>query len=520
MATLMAARPRVKIAVLGDSLSGDAPLLNQNNWVERIRASLNGLGADVEVKGFAIWGHTFFRAYTQPEFGSITQVEAVIDYDPDVVLLPLGGNDVTGADGRTLAQIKTDADTVFANLRAGLPDAVLLLVRAKVMDEAHYTTATLQNKGVVPFLMTLKSSGILQDLYTSEMLDDAVSSTNKDVVDDLDELFDYIEANSDIDAAVEIDLFKIMRLGFTTTDRKHLTPPGHAMVSAYVVAALKTIPAFTALVPVIVETTYNDADALFADCLTEDPGSPTTNGYVDNTPGVDFGDAVNSNWGFSARAFNTERWFMPYKGSLSIDTLFSFNSLGATGVLYFSVNGAAPLSQVSYSVDGAAFTSAGAAAITDRRGNCFSKIFVGVLGLSTGVRTFRFKVGTEVYGPFSVTFAAEPTGIGYLAGAGGTVTQATSKATGVTLNAYTGEITMNNATLNADTSVAFTLTNNKIAVGDYVAVQHVGGGTGGAYTTIGAAAAGSATIGVRNVTPGNLSEAIVLKFLVLKAATT
>ena len=40
---------------------------------------------------------------------------------------------------------------------------------------------------------------------------------------------------------------------------------------------------------------------------------------------------------------------------------------------------------------------------------------------------------------------------------GGTVTQATNKSTGVTLNTESGQITMNNAQLDAGTEVTFTV---------------------------------------------------------------
>jgi len=100
----------------------------------------------------------------------------------------------------------------------------------------------------------------------------------------------------------------------------------------------------------------------------------------------------------------------------------------------------------------------------------------------------------------------------------GTVTQATNKSTGVTLDKLTGLITMNNASLAADTTVAFTLTSAPIRAGDLVLVQHVSGGTQAAYITTALAADGSATINVHNATPGALAEAIVLKFMVLKAA--
>lgn len=110
-------------------------------------------------------------------------------------------------------------------------------------------------------------------------------------------------------------------------------------------------------------------------------------------------------------------------------------------------------------------------------------------------------------------------GIGYGTGAGGTVTQATSKATGVTLSKVTGQITMNGAALAANTTISFVLTNTTIAATDMVLVQHISGGTVGAYVCSAAPAAGSATVYVRNVTAGSLSEAIVLQFIVIKAVT-
>lgn len=111
---------------------------------------------------------------------------------------------------------------------------------------------------------------------------------------------------------------------------------------------------------------------------------------------------------------------------------------------------------------------------------------------------------------------------GYIAGEGGAVVQGagSGKATGVTLNKRCGDITLNNAALAASTNVAFTLTNNTIAATDIVVVHHVSAGTAGAYTLTAQPAAGSATITVRNVTAGSLSEAIVLRFAVIKAANT
>jgi hypothetical protein len=107
--------------------------------------------------------------------------------------------------------------------------------------------------------------------------------------------------------------------------------------------------------------------------------------------------------------------------------------------------------------------------------------------------------------------------LGYTANAQGTVTQQTSKSTPVTLNKSAGQITMNNATLNATTSVNFTFNNSFISANDTVILTLANSGaTAGSYTAIvSALTAGAATITVRNITAGNLSEAIVLNFALI-----
>lgn len=107
-------------------------------------------------------------------------------------------------------------------------------------------------------------------------------------------------------------------------------------------------------------------------------------------------------------------------------------------------------------------------------------------------------------------------GVGYTTGAGGTQTQATNKATTVVLSKACGAITMNNATLNAGTIVSFTLTNTLIETTDVLVLNHISGGTVGSYGLNAQCGAGSATINVRNNTGGNLGEAIVIQFALVK----
>lgn len=129
------------------------------------------------------------------------------------------------------------------------------------------------------------------------------------------------------------------------------------------------------------------------------------------------------------------------------------------------------------------------------------------------------KSGDTMTGALVATgLTSNTNGVGYATGAGGTVTQLTSKSTGVTLSKPSGAITMNAAALAAATTVSFVLTNTFIAATDVVAVNIKSGGTLGAYTvTVSAVAAGSCTISLRNESAGSLSEAVVLNFAVIKA---
>lgn len=113
-----------------------------------------------------------------------------------------------------------------------------------------------------------------------------------------------------------------------------------------------------------------------------------------------------------------------------------------------------------------------------------------------------------------------PGALGFCTGAGGTVTQATSKATGVALAAQCGQIVTSAASLAAGAAVSFTLTNANIAASDVLVINHAAGGTFGAYSLQAQCGAGVATISIRNVTGGALAEALTIGFALIKGVTS
>jgi hypothetical protein len=111
--------------------------------------------------------------------------------------------------------------------------------------------------------------------------------------------------------------------------------------------------------------------------------------------------------------------------------------------------------------------------------------------------------------------------IGYGTGAGGTITQgAGAKTNAVTLNRPTGIIVTDNDALAANTAVTFNLSNSVIESTDIVVVSHISGGTLGSYNFAVAPATGNANIVIRNITAGSLSQALTLRFIVIKSADT
>lgn len=217
-------------------------------------------------------------------------------------------------------------------------------------------------------------------------------------------------------------------------------------------------------------------------------------------------------------------------GSIAIDySAAQYQFVSTTGSISLSfsnwpISGSAGIIQIAVNVTNTAHTLTLPGAVTLGT--------TGIQGYSGGVITFaatgtyQFAFSTSDGGTTVTVYdlnrplAAYTNAFGYTAGAGGTVTQGTNKSTTVVLNKPSGEITMQSTTLNAATSVSFTLTNSSIGARDLLLINQVGGGTAGAYTFGANCTTGSAVITVRNVTAGNLGEALVLRYSVIKGSIT
>lgn len=107
------------------------------------------------------------------------------------------------------------------------------------------------------------------------------------------------------------------------------------------------------------------------------------------------------------------------------------------------------------------------------------------------------------------------------AGSGGTVTQLTSRTTGVTLNKISGAITTNATSLAAGAEASFVVTNSTVAIGDVVLVTARSGQTAStSIPFVTAVANGSFTITLSNFNAATADTgAMIINFVVIKAVS-
>lgn len=149
------------------------------------------------------------------------------------------------------------------------------------------------------------------------------------------------------------------------------------------------------------------------------------------------------------------------------------------------------------------------AAMTDETGT-------GLVVFNTSPALVTPAIGVATGTSLAVTAAVTSSGtagVGYATGAGGSVTQITSRTTGVTLDKTSGAITLFSAAGSA-TAATFTVTNSTVAATDVIILNQKSG-TDLYDLMVTAVAAGSFNITFRT-TGGTTTEAPVLNFAVIK----
>ena len=387
---------KVKIVVAGASHTARQGILSPA-WPSIFADNINSSGASVEVINVAKNGWSYYNANTVAMFGTATMRDKIIALAPDILHVHLGFNDaLMRVNPRTLAQLQSDAANFYNTIRAALPNCKIFYGSEVSHDVAHDSGGTIYNKQVMPIWFQLKTSGILAGLYTSEILEDAVSSTTQTNISDWKTLTAYIKGLASVTSYYDVPLWKITRLGCLSYDNIHFTAFGTQLIAGAVRMAYKNNATMAAALPNLSNQDYdsfNDPNNLFSLTFTDTAGN-----WVEGAA-YPLRDHPTHQAG-PYRSTPCSAWHLPSKGAF----IYNKNTVSqnASDMFAWHLYNVMPNKDIQVSVDGGAFASIGLT--TDQQGK-----YLGVGSLAqyaVGNRVFRYKVENEVHGPVTVTITA------------------------------------------------------------------------------------------------------------------
>ena len=384
-----------KIAVIGDSLSTENALA-EHAWPSLLQKYINNSGGYCRVVNYSRNSFTFEEASTDPNaFDGRTARDALIQENPDLVIVAFGVVDViANEDEKSLAQLKMDASNFYGVVRDALPNAKIVHAQQVCHDRVNAVATALTNKDVIPYFMQRKTTGILADSFCEEILDDNIDATIQTNFDNGTEFYNYIDVLTDTDFLIDIDYWKIARIGLMGPDGLHPRTFGKVLQCGYVVNALtdaQVDPFFAKLRKKNYESWY-DPDDLIDQIINK---NANWDFQYFGLAGADH--AVNLNSLYKDVAPTT--WYLPYKTALSIPRLV-FDAGQPFGL---SIYNGPPNQVVVPSVDGGAFDDQDPS-LTLAINGCGSVSLVDPV--APGTYVFRYKCGREIYGPYTFTFLA------------------------------------------------------------------------------------------------------------------
>lgn len=229
---------------------------------------------------------------------------------------------------------------------------------------------------------------------------------------------------------------------------------------------------------------------------------------------VDGGDSGNARGNLTVTAeLTTVRSVLPPSTNTMLDVLSLSRGTSGTAAVGIGTS----INYITLTSTGVSKTGGRAGVVTTNVGvgtEAFDYVLHLMAGGAAAAEKFRVKSNGDAVAQGGVTSASPTAGIGYATGAGGAVTQITSRTTGVTINKVSGSITMFSAAGSA-TAATFTVTNSAVAATDTIVLNQKSG-TNLYNFMVTAVAAGSFNV-TFYTTGGVASDAPVINFSVVKA---
>lgn len=375
----------LRIAVVGDSLSTENALHN-SSWPVKFGEYLNGSGIPCRVFNYSVNGITFNRVLTETLYGELTALEALVESAPDIVYVALGFNDTTNrAEDRTVTQVSNDAEAVFNYLRTNLPNAKIVWLNIVSHDQNNASLGSLENKDVIPYFYNFRTTGNFPNTYSMEVIGDPISSFREEGYSRWAAVTPNISSLSTVDETLEVDYFKIARLGCVGWDSLHPTDMGTLFFSAYVVKGSSNSAALSEYFGNIGEKLYDtwyDPDWFFDQAMTWNGDGYTfsADGNVDHV----------RNLMCDTSRINPDVWFYPHKASIALNEVVEANGIFTIMVQNASSGrGLYPSNELNEKNDSIGTTNARGDVVASAPGP-----------LAEGTHTLYYTIGNEHYGPF------------------------------------------------------------------------------------------------------------------------
>jgi lysophospholipase L1-like esterase len=110
-------------AALGDSFTAGRDSIDAERWADLLAAGMRRVNPDLRYENFAVDGATSAEVLDE-------QVEPALALDPDFITVICGANDVLLATRPDVSGYEERIDRIFARLREGVPEAMLVTATA------------------------------------------------------------------------------------------------------------------------------------------------------------------------------------------------------------------------------------------------------------------------------------------------------------------------------------------------------------------------------------------------------
>lgn len=245
-------KPKVKVAIVGDSIT-QTSFGRPEAWPVILQRFLDMTDGQFEVHNFAVGGASFDNALNGATLykGTSSIVDAAIAWQPDVVIIALGFNDIFSF-GHDAATTILDADALIAALKDGLPITTKFeLMRQYTWDRDAGTPVFGQagpmNKNTIANFHLQLDQVIDTVTYkkrsnTAEYLDTTLWQQRTDrqsYLNDLNEhLLSVAASDPQVNSEAIMDLYRVNRMGWHV-DGLHPSAMAHLFFAGAIAKVLR-----------------------------------------------------------------------------------------------------------------------------------------------------------------------------------------------------------------------------------------------------------------------------------------